>query len=116
MLAIAQNRETALELLRFVRVCMQERALSLNEKKTIFGLPFGSEWKERSAKGRTKFARTVREYVFDISFSDCRRKVKKGTGILEYEQLYGLTELDAKCIPYRVHAGGKRIYGIIRSC
>ena len=99
MLALAKNQEEALELLRFARVCMQERGLSLNEKKTLIvpvkdgvdflGYRLDGRGKHIPVKAEQNLEERLESMFLTSSGLSVEEKLKKGAQILEgWEQYY----------------------------
>ena len=99
MLAAAESQEAAEELLRFVRVCMQERGLSLNEKKTMLapvsrgvdflGYHLDQNGKSIPLKAEQNLQERLESMFLTSSAVTVEEKLKKGAGILEgWEQYY----------------------------
>ncbi len=99
MLAVAKDQKAASELLRFVRVCMEERELTLNEKKTMLvpvdsGVDFLGYHLDRNGKSiPVKAEQNLKERLESMfltsSVMTVEEKLKKGAEILEgWEQYY----------------------------
>lgn len=99
MLALAKEQEEALELLRFVRVCMQERELSLNEKKTLIvpvkkgvdflGYHLDGTGKHIPVKAEQNLEERLESMFLTSSGLSVEEKLKKGAQILDgWEQYY----------------------------
>lgn len=99
MLAAAEDQEAAAELLRFVRVCIQERGLSLNEKKTMLapvsrgvdflGYHLDQNGKSIPVKAEQNLQERLENMFLTSSTVGVEEKLKKGAEILEgWEQYY----------------------------
>lgn len=99
MLAVAKDQEAASELLRFVRVCMEERELALNEKKTMLvpvssgvdflGYHLDQNGKSVPVKAEQNLKERLESMFLTSSALTVEEKLKKGAEILEgWEQYY----------------------------
>ncbi len=99
MLAVAKDQEAASELLRFVRVCMEERGLTLNEKKTMLipvssgvdflGYHLDGNGKSVPVKAEQNLKERLESMFLTSSALTAEEKLKKGAEILEgWEQYY----------------------------
>lgn len=99
ILVLAESQESALEILRFTKVHMQERGLVLNEKKTLLvpvsrgidflGYHFNHEGKRVPAKAEINLQEKLESMFLTNSNLSVKEKLKKGAEILEgWEQYY----------------------------
>lgn len=99
MLAIAETRESAFEILRFVKVYMQGIGLVLNESKTalvpvqegvdFLGYHFDHNGKSVPAKAEQSLQERLESIFLTASDLPTKDKLKKGAEILEgWEQYY----------------------------
>ncbi len=99
MLAVVEDQETGSELLRFVKVCMQERELALNEKKTMLapvrsgvdflGYHLDQNGKSVPVKAEQNLQERLEGMFLTSTAQTVEEKLKKGAEILEgWEQYY----------------------------
>lgn len=99
MLMIARDQDAARELLRFTKVYMQQKGLSLNEKKNLLtpvhsgidflGYHFDDSGKSVPVKAELNLQEKLESMFLTTSELSVKEKLKKGAEILEgWEQYY----------------------------
>lgn len=113
MLAVAKSQEAASELLRFVKVCMQERELSLNERKTMLvpvssgvdflGYHLDGNGKSVPVKAEQNLQERLESMFLTASELTVEERLKKGAEILEgWEQYYREERMIQSILEYTV--------------